>query len=76
MRHLRNLCVHHGKLIGESLRIAPPKWNDSVQPHHIKNALFWVEHLNNQLTERDSVSNALGVIRKDLESQCPQSLWI
>lgn len=78
LRHLRNLCVHHEKLLGEHLRIAPPLWT-GLHPnmaHRLTNYLFWTEHLLQSVTARDSFSNELQEIIKIVNRDCPKSMHI
>jgi len=78
LRHLRNLCVHHEKLIGEQLRIAPPLWN-GLHPnlaHSLPNFLFWIERLLQSVTVRDSFANELREIIQIVNRDCPQSMHI
>jgi abortive infection bacteriophage resistance protein len=78
LRYLRNKCVHHEKLLGEGLRVAPPLWVGvpSERTHYLDNALFWVEHLLKSVTVRASFSQQLGAIVDTVNSQCPEALHL
>ncbi|MDX2086174.1 MAG: Abi family protein [Candidatus Melainabacteria bacterium] len=78
MRHLRNLSVHHGKLLGESIRIAPPPWNglDSKMVHRLDNFLFWIEQLLKPVTPRDSFSKEMKEIIDIVNRDCPETMHI
>jgi abortive infection bacteriophage resistance protein len=78
LRHVRNLCVHHEKLLGEHIRIAPPVWSelDPKMAHRLDNTLFWIEHLLKSVTLRGSFANAMQQIISTVNTTCPESLHI
>ncbi len=78
LRHLRNICVHQGKLIGENLRISPPLWiNITPQDaQKLSNTIAWIQHLLQSVTERNSFHTELKEIKQILQQSCPSSCWI
>jgi abortive infection bacteriophage resistance protein len=81
LRHLRNLCMHHGKLIGESLRISPVLWKglDPKFSNSLANHLAWMTHLQKSTRSKNSFQKELTEIIKALNTpDLPRSvhLWL
>jgi abortive infection bacteriophage resistance protein len=78
LRHLRNLCVHHGKLLGETFRITPPLWGNTADKEkgRVLHYCYWIHHLLKTVQERDPFVNEFHALQEQIKIELPEPLWI
>ncbi|MFM7468227.1 MAG: Abi family protein [Vampirovibrionales bacterium] len=78
LRHLRNLCVHHEKILGESIRVKPPLWKDlpTNTDSKIDNFIHWITCLLFSMMHKNTYESELLSIIEKIQATCPKSMQI
>jgi abortive infection bacteriophage resistance protein len=64
LRYLRNQCVHNKKLLGESIKTAPPLFEGQLDANHLNNCLAWILYFSFSMNGKSSTYNELQEIEK------------